>query len=58
VLDGAEAVRLAIATMQGVLSADFKAAEIEVAVVRAGERFRVLGDAEVEAHLNAIAERD
>lgn len=32
----ADTVQLAISTMQGVLSSDFKASEIEVAVVRAG----------------------
>lgn len=53
-----ETVRLAITTMQGVLSSDFKASEIEVGLIEAGARFRVLTEAEVEAHLVAIAERD
>ena len=95
-LDAAETVRLAITTMQGVLSSDFKATEIEISVVsrhhtppsplcsslrfasrrvtsrRAaspaptvlllqvvkGERVRVLTEAEIDAHLSAIAERD
>jgi 20S proteasome subunit alpha 1 len=55
---GEEAVRLAISTMQGVLSSDFKASEIEIAVVRGGERVRVLSEAEIEAHLSVISERD
>ena len=33
-LDAAETIRLAITTMQGVLSSDFKATEIEISVVR------------------------
>ena len=57
-LDAAEAVRLAISTMQSVLSSDFKASEIEIAVLHKNERFRVLSDSEVDAHLTAISERD
>lgn len=53
-----ETVRLAITTMQSVLSSDFKAGEIEIGLVKKGERFRVLSEAEVETHLTAIAERD
>lgn len=40
------------------LSADIKASEVEVGIVRQGGRFQVLGDEEVDAHLTAIAERD
>ncbi len=57
-LPAQEAVRLAITSMQTLLATDFKADEIEVGVVAAGGRFRVLPSAEVEAHLTAIAERD
>lgn len=53
-----EAVRLAISTMQSVLTSDFKASEIEISVVRTGERVRQLTEAEIEAHLAALAERD
>lgn len=53
-----EAVRLAIATMQSILSSDFKAAEIEVSVARAGERVAVLSEADIDAHLTVLAERD
>ena len=55
---GEEAVRLAISTFQSLLTADFKADEIEVGVSYAGVPFRVLGTAEVEAHLSVIAERE
>eukprot|EP00300_Choanocystis_sp_HF-7_P021874 c20979_g1_i1.p1 GENE.c20979_g1_i1~~c20979_g1_i1.p1 ORF type:complete len:256 (+),score=54.26 c20979_g1_i1:45-770(+) len=52
-------VQTAIATLQSVLSQDFKPSDIEVAVVRAERReFTKLSDDEVEAHLTAIAERD
>ncbi len=55
---GEEAVRLAISTFQSLLTADFKADEIEVGVSVAGEGFRNLTISEVEAHLSAIAERE
>jgi len=48
--------RVAIATFQALLSADFKAEEIEVGVAARGERFRTLTAAEVDAHLQALAE--
>lgn len=46
--------------MQGVLSEEFKASEIEVGVVRAeGDRaFRTLSNEEVEQFLVALSERD
>ncbi len=54
-----ETVRLAITTMQTLLTSDFKAEEVEIAVVQGKEgRFRVLSSEEVEGHLTAIAERD
>jgi len=63
-LDEAGTIELAMQTMQYVLSSDFKSSEIEVAVVSTaqpgatgGVKFRVLGEEEVEARLNAISER-
>lgn len=53
-----ETIRLAITTMQTLLSSDFKAEEIEVGVVEGTGRFRTLPQEEVEAHLTAIAEKD
>mmetsp|Transcript_8702 Transcript_8702/g.15048 ORF Transcript_8702/g.15048 Transcript_8702/m.15048 type:complete len:248 (-) Transcript_8702:207-950(-) len=56
-----EAVQTAIAALQGVLSEEFKASEIEVGVVRAGfmdGSFHVLSNEEVETHLSVISERD
>ncbi len=56
-LDEEGTVEMAITAMQYVLSTDFKSNEIEVAVITAGNRFRVLADAEIETRLNAISER-
>ncbi len=53
-----DAVRLAITTMQSVLTSDFKSGEVEIGVAVRGERFRPLTEAEIERHLTAIAERD
>ena len=53
-----EAVRLAISTMQSVLTSDFKASEIEIALVCKGERVRLLTEADIEAHLAALAEAE
>ena len=57
-IGGEEAVRLAISTFQSLLTADFKAEEVEVGVSYAAVPFRVLSTAEVEAHLSVIAERE
>mmetsp|Transcript_3657 Transcript_3657/g.5962 ORF Transcript_3657/g.5962 Transcript_3657/m.5962 type:complete len:241 (-) Transcript_3657:25-747(-) len=54
-----ETVQFAIAALQSVLSADFKADEVEVAVASVtNPKFRTLNEAEIDAHLTEIAERD
>merc|ERR1712002_271873 len=54
-----EAMEIAISTLQHVLSADFKPSEIEVAVIKGtDQRFRVLSEADIDAQLVAIAEKD
>ena len=54
-----EAVEIAVSTLQHVLSADFKPSEIEVAVVTGeDQKFRVLSEAEIDAQLVRIAEKD
>lgn len=55
---GDEAVRMAISVMQSVLASDFKASEVEIAIIRGAERVRLLTEAEVDAHLTVLAERD
>ena len=53
-------IQAALGALTAVLGEDFKASEVEVGVVRGdeGRRFRVLAEAEVDAHLVALAERD
>mmetsp|Transcript_55606 Transcript_55606/g.126392 ORF Transcript_55606/g.126392 Transcript_55606/m.126392 type:complete len:176 (+) Transcript_55606:64-591(+) len=56
--DDDETVQTAIMCLQHVLSSDFKGSDLEVGFVTEGGRFRSLGEAEIEAHLTAISEKD
>eukprot|EP00164_Ancoracysta_twista_P001155 GFYU01001517.1.p1 GENE.GFYU01001517.1~~GFYU01001517.1.p1 ORF type:complete len:248 (-),score=86.25 GFYU01001517.1:464-1207(-) len=54
-----ETIQLAIQTLQDVLSADFKAADLEVGVVSVAEpEFKALTTEQIDDHLTAISERD
>ena len=53
-----QTVRLAISTFQTLLASDFRADEIEVAIVADQAKFRLLSSSEVDVHLVAISEAD
>ncbi|TPX33572.1 hypothetical protein SmJEL517_g03542 [Synchytrium microbalum] len=54
-----DTVELAITTLSTILSMDFKAADIEIAVVsKSSPKFQTLSSAEIEAHLTRITEKD
>lgn len=57
-MDYETTLHTAITCLQSVLSADFRPNEIEIGIIRNGERFRTLSEDEIEAHLTAISERD
>jgi hypothetical protein len=41
-----------------VLSSDFKGSDLECGVIAEGQRFKQLNEAEIEAHLTRISEKD
>lgn len=53
-----QTMRLAIAALQSVLSADFKSTEIEAVVLQGTQRARTLTEREIDDHLNVLAETD
>lgn len=57
-MDDNTTIQTAITCLQSVLSADFRATEIEIGVSIGKERFTLLSEAEIEKHLTAISERD
>ncbi len=58
-LSTSDTIKLAIASLQSVLSVELKPSDVEVGVVsRENPRFRILSSEEVEQHLIEIAERD
>lgn len=56
--DTDQTVRYAIAALQSVLTADFKATEIEALVLRTGEPAYILTDDDIDKHLTVLAETD
>ncbi|KAF6021330.1 PSMA6 [Bugula neritina] len=54
-----EAVDMAISCLQTILSADFKAADLEIGMVSESQpKFRKLTSDEIDSHLTRIAEKD
>jgi len=54
-----ETIQMAIATLQNVISSDFKATDLEVGVVsKSRPKFVKLTAEEIEEHLNAISVKD
>jgi len=56
--DTNQTIQCAIAALQSVLNADFKAAEIEAMVLSGTDRCHVLTEEEIDGHLNVLAETD
>jgi 20S proteasome subunit alpha 1 len=58
-MDEKETIQTAIATLQNVISSDFKATDIEVGVVsKSRPKFTKLSAEEIEQHLNSISQKD
>jgi 20S proteasome subunit alpha 1 len=57
-LDRAQTVQEAILCLQTVLQVDLHADDIEVSIAHDDEVFRNLNEAEIETHLQALADRD
>ncbi|KAJ2312659.1 Proteasome subunit YC7alpha/Y8 (protease yscE subunit 7), partial [Coemansia sp. RSA 2702] len=54
-----DAIELAVATLSSVLSANFKAQDLEIAVVtKDSPEFRVLTTEDIDGELTRIAEKD
>lgn len=56
--DKDQTIRLAISALSTSLGIDFKSGEIEVGYVDEKKIFTILNEAEIEAHLVAVAEKD
>lgn len=56
--DADATIRLAMAALSTSLGIDFKSSELEVGVIDESEKFTILTESEIEAHLTAVAEKD